>query len=97
MAIQATQQGDDVLIPVKVVPRASRDRIAGELEGALKIKVSAAPERGAANQAVCKLLARALGLRAQRVTVDAGHTSPRKSIRITGMKVEDALRALGGP
>lgn len=83
--IELKQQGNDVLLPVKVVPKSSRDRIVGELDGALKIAVSAAPEKGAANQAVCKLVAKSLGIRTQQVSVDAGHGSPRKTLRITGV------------
>jgi len=86
--IQLTQAGDDVLLPVKVVPKASRDRLAGELDGVLKITVAAAPERGAANQAVCRLLAKALGVRAQQITVEAGHGSPRKTLRIARVALE---------
>jgi hypothetical protein len=82
--IQFTQDNADVLIPVKVVPKSSRDRIVGELDGALKVTVSAAPERGAANAAVCKLLAKALGIRLQQVEIESGHASPRKTVRIRG-------------
>ena len=86
--ISITQQGPDVLLPVKVVPKASRDRIVGELDGALKITVAAAPEKGAANRAVCKLLAKALGLRTAQVTVETGHGSPRKTLRVSGVAAE---------
>lgn len=81
-----------MLLPVKVVPKASRDRIVGELDGALKITVAAAPEKGAANKAVCKLIAKTLGLRTGEVAVDAGHASPRKTIRISGVSI-DAVRS----
>jgi uncharacterized protein (TIGR00251 family) len=94
--IQLGAQGGDVLLPVKVVPKASRDRIVGELDGALKISVAAAPERGAANTAVCRLVAKALGIRAQQVTVDAGHASPRKVLRISGIS-RDVLSSLLPP
>ncbi len=80
--IQMTRDGSDVLLPVKVVPKASRDRIVGELDGALKVTVAAAPEKGAANRAVCRLIAKALGLRVQQVTVETGHGSPRKTLRL---------------
>ncbi|MBP7935485.1 MAG: DUF167 domain-containing protein [Phycisphaerae bacterium] len=90
--IELRQQGGDVLLPVKVVPKASRDRIVGELDGALKIAVSAPPEKGAANKAVCTLVARTLGIRAQQVNVDSGHGSPRKSLRITGVTAADVAR-----
>jgi len=86
--IQLTLDGDDVLMLVKVVPKSSRDRIVGELDGALKVAVSAAPEKGAANKAVCKLIAKAMGLRNSQVQVDTGHASPRKTLRITGTSIE---------
>jgi len=86
--IQITLDDDDVLLPLKVVPKSSRDRIVGELDGALKIAVAAAPEKGAANKAVCKLIAKALGLRVNQVQIDTGHGSPRKTLRITGTTIE---------
>jgi uncharacterized protein (TIGR00251 family) len=86
--LKLTQQGSDLLLDVKVVPKSSRDRIVGELDGALKVAVSAAPERGAANEAVCKLIAKSLGLRVQQVTVESGHSNPRKTIRIAGSSTE---------
>ncbi len=92
--LKLTQQGSDVLLAVKVVPKSSRDRIVGELDGALKIAVSAPPEKGAANAAVCKLLARTLGLRVQQVTVEAGHGSPRKTVRICGTTTTAVQSAL---
>ncbi len=91
--IQLNQQGNDVLIPVKVIPGASRDRIVGELDGALKVSVSAAPEKGAANKALCSLIARTIGLRTSQVTVEAGRTSPRKTLRVRDVPVEQ-VRAI---
>jgi uncharacterized protein len=85
--LNITQHGADVLLDMKVVPKSSRDRIVGELDGALKVAVSAAPERGAANEAVRRLIAKALGLRVQQVTVESGHTNPRKTLRIAGTSV----------
>jgi len=92
--IKITEQDDDIIIPVKVVPNASRDRIVGELDGALKVTVSAAPERGAANKALCKLLAKTLNLRTNQVAVIAGKTAPQKTVRITGTSIEHARKAI---
>lgn len=94
MALQLSQSGSDVLVPVKVVPKSSRDRIVGELDGALKISVSAAPEKGAANKAVRRLLATALGVRVQHITVESGHGSPRKWIRVQNLRAQDVVRVL---
>ena len=46
---------------VKVVPGSSRDGIVGRLGDALKIKVTAPPKKGKANEAVVELLAAAVG------------------------------------
>lgn len=82
-------------LDVKVVPGARRDEIAGPLGDRLKIRVSAPPEGGRANKAVCALVARALGIRASEVTVVAGHGSPEKTLRIAGRRAEEVRAALG--
>ena len=70
-------------IRVKVIPKSSRDEIAGKMDdGAWKIKVTAAPERGKANAAVCDLLPRHFDVPKSRVEVVSGHTSRLKQIRI---------------
>lgn len=81
-------------IHVKVVPGASRDAIAGPMGDALKLRVSAPPEKGKANKAVCKLLAEALGIHVRDVEVVAGHTAPRKIVRATGLTMETARACL---
>jgi uncharacterized protein YggU (UPF0235/DUF167 family) len=52
---------------------------------ALKVAVSAPPERGKANMAIARVLARALGLRPSQVTLAAGETSRDKRFRIDGL------------
>ena len=70
---------------VKVAAGASRDAIAGWLGDALKVRVSAAPERGKANAAVEALIAGALRLPRGSVRVVAGETVPRKLVEIAGL------------
>jgi uncharacterized protein (TIGR00251 family) len=70
-------------IRVKVIPKSSRDEIVGELEdGTWKVKVTAAPERGKANAAVCELLAGHFGVAKSKVEVISGHTSHLKQVRV---------------
>ena len=83
------------VLSVKVVPGASRDRIAGALGEALKVTTSAAPEKGKANAAVARTLAEALGVDPRRVELVAGATGPRKQFRIRGLTAEALRRALG--
>lgn len=91
--IELVVQGDVVLVPVKVVPGASKTRIVGELDGRLKVAVTAAPEKGKANNALAAFLAKRLGIKRRAVSVIAGHTSPVKTIRIETVG-EDQVRQL---
>jgi uncharacterized protein (TIGR00251 family) len=86
--IQVVTQDDAVLVPVKVVPGASRTRILGELDGRLKVAVAAAPEKGQANRALESFLAQRLSIRRRSVTVVAGHTSPVKTVRVEGVSAD---------
>ena len=87
-------QGNAVLLPVKVVPGSSRDRFAGVIDGRAKVCVAAPPEKGKANKAVIHLLARLLGVHRRVVTVESGHTSSAKTIRIEGISAARVHRAL---
>jgi len=94
MAIVTGHTGGSV-IAVKVVPGASRDRIAGPLGERLKVQVRQPPEKGAANQALCRLLARALGVRPADVEVVRGPTRPRKDVLVRGLGPDEVARRLG--
>ncbi|MGH7132101.1 MAG: DUF167 domain-containing protein [Phycisphaerales bacterium] len=87
--------GRAVLMAVKAVPGASRDGVAGVLGDRLKVRVSAPPEGGKANEAICGLLAQAVGVPARSVEVVAGHSRAEKTVRIVGVTVEVAAKALG--
>lgn len=89
---QTTPRG--LTIRLKVVPGASRDAISGWLGDRLKIRVSAPPEHGKANEAVCRLLAKALNIDRRRIHVTAGATSPEKTIEIEGLTELDAAARL---
>ena len=80
------------MLPVKVVPGASRTRCLGEWEGRARIAVAAAPEKGKANAALAAFLAKLLSVRRRDVVVVAGHTSPLKTLRIERVSA-DAVRA----
>jgi uncharacterized protein (TIGR00251 family) len=83
-------------IAVKAVPGARRDEIVGMLGDRLKVRVSAPPEGGRANAAICALIADALGIKARHVEVVSGHGTAEKTIRVTGVEPEK-LRTLLTP
>ncbi len=80
-------------IAVRVTPRASRDAIEGfDGEGVLRVRVTAPPADGAANAAVAKLLASALGLPARDVVLVSGATARAKLFEVSMDADQVALR-----
>ena len=94
MTLRLEAAPDGVRLAVKVVPNASRTCVVGEIDGALKVAVAAPPEKGKANKAVVRLIARVLGLRANRVAVVAGHTTAQKLIHVTGLSAAEVARRI---
>ncbi len=93
--LKITSCDDGVRFRIKVVPGASRTRIAGELDGALKLVVAAPPEKGRANRQVVALLSGALGVRAAQVRIESGRGSAYKLCSVSGVTaglVREALR-----
>ena len=81
-------------LPLKVIPGSSRNTIAGWLGNALRVRVTAPPERGKANSAVEALLSKVLGLPGGSVRIVAGGASPRKVVEIVGLSESEARRRL---
>jgi hypothetical protein len=79
---------------VKVVPGAGREGIAGWMGDRLKLKVTAPPEKGKANEAVVDLLAETLGVPRARVRIVSGGSSPFKTVEADIPDPEAALRRL---
>jgi uncharacterized protein (TIGR00251 family) len=86
--IDLTPQLHGITFAVKVVPGASRDKIAGEYDGGLKVTVARPPQDGAANIAVIALLAKQLGISKDQIQITRGHTNPRKTVQVTGLSIE---------
>lgn len=84
-----------VRVPIRVAPRASRDAIVGVHDGALKVALTAPPVEGAANDALVRLLAKALGVPKGAVRLVQGERSRDKVLEIVGVE-ESAVRALTG-
>ena len=70
---------------VRVTPRAGRNEIAGERDGVLLVRVTVPPEGGRANTAVCRLIAKELGIGSTRVSVVRGARSREKLVQVDGL------------
>jgi len=84
-----------VVFTAKVVPGSSRTCLSGLLDGMVKVKVSAAPEKGKANQRLVAFLAKHLGVKKNAVTIVSGAGSPVKQVRVAGVTSEVLIRGLG--
>lgn len=91
----AIQEVDDaVVFSVKVVPGSSKTDISGLFNGMLKIKVSAAPEKGRATKCLLEFLAKRAGVRRNSVSLVSGRTSPVKKVQILGISRRALLERL---
>ena len=90
--VRETKHG--VTVAVHVVPRSSRNEIAGIHGEALRIRLNASPAKGAANAALIALVAETLGVPQRQVQIISGHTSRRKVLAVSGLCEETAKRRL---
>ncbi len=74
--------GDDLVIRLRVAPRAGKNEIVGPYADALKVRVSAAPVEGAANAHLLEWFAKLCNVPKARVTLEAGDKGRNKRIRI---------------
>jgi len=95
--IQATEQDGVVVFSVRVQPRASRNAIEGEWQGALKVRLTAPPVDDKANEACRRLLAESLNIPVSAVRIVSGERSRTKCMEIRGVGAEQVRRLAGGP
>lgn len=80
---------------VRVQPRASREALGGEREGALVVRLTAPPVEGAANQALTRLLGRALGVAPSAIQIVSGAAGRHKRVAVSGIDAATARKRLG--
>lgn len=98
--IRITVQGEGATFPVRVVPRASRNEIAGMQGEMLRVRLTAPPVEGAANKALVKLLAEVLKVPERDIEIVSGHTGRQKVVHVATLsarELEVRLWQLLGP
>jgi uncharacterized protein (TIGR00251 family) len=81
-------------LDIRVIPRAGRSGFAGLRDGALLVRLAAAPVDGAANEELIALIAKTLRIPKRDITIVSGERSRTKRIRIAGVDREQALSKL---
>ena len=83
--------GGAVIFSLRVQPRASKDEIAGVMEGALKVRLRAPALEGRANEALCEYLAELLKTPKSAVRILSGHHSRSKRVEVRGVTEQQIL------
>ena len=91
MLIESCQEG--VILAVRAFPGAKRNEIR-YTEDCLKVYVTQIPEKGKANEAIRKQLARSLNLRASQVELLQGETSPQKKFLLHHVSADEIQKSL---
>jgi hypothetical protein len=94
MSFAVEERAGSVRLRVKVQARAHREEIVGVHDGALRVRVTAPPVAGRANQAVVELLAERLRLPRSSVKITSGERSPQKTIEVAGLGAAAVLERL---
>lgn len=94
MSLGVESRAGAVRFRAKVQARARREEVAGIQNGALRIRVTAPPVAGRANQAVVALLARCLHLPKSSIKIAAGERAPLKVIEVAGVDATTILERL---
>lgn len=94
--LEILQRENAVIVAVRVQPRASRDEIAGEREGALRVRLQAPAVENRANEALRQFLAALLKTPKSAVRILSGERSRTKRVELAGVtksQLEALLRA----
>jgi len=81
--------------PVHVVPRSRKNEISGRYGAALKIRLTAPPVEGAANEALIDFLATQLGVARNKIEIVSGATSRNKMVCVLGLTPQEVEERLG--
>ncbi|GJQ58637.1 MAG: YggU family protein [Candidatus Scalindua sp. AMX11] len=87
--IEIREKNDGIVIPIKVQPNSSQERIIGEYNKQLKVAVSVPPEKGKANKAIVKIIAKWLKRKNSDIEIIAGKRSKEKEIFVRNFMKKD--------
>jgi uncharacterized protein (TIGR00251 family) len=83
-----------VTLAVRIQPRASKNGVTQLEDGTVKIRLTAPPVDGAANEALVEFLSKTLSVSKSAVEIVSGHASREKRVKISGMGEADVTRLL---
>ncbi len=82
---------EDIILKVYLQPRSSKNEIVGPYRDGIKVKVTAPPIEGKANEALIRFLAKELGISSSYIEILKGHHSREKTLKILGLAIQEHL------
>lgn len=92
--LRLEQTAAGVIVPVRARPGARCTAVVGEHDGALRVAVTAAADKGKANEALVELLSTTFGIPKSSVELVSGPASLQKRFLLHGIRLEDAARTV---
>lgn len=89
MTSPVKETADGIIFTIRVLPRSSKCEVVGIQEDYLKIKVTAPPVDGRANEECLSFLADALKVKKAQISIISGLKARKKTIAVKGLKKED--------
>lgn len=86
--------GESCTIKIRVQPKSSRNQVDGFQDGALRVRVTAAPTEGQANAAVIAILAKTLGVSKSRLEIIRGYSSRDKVVSVDTLTEQEVQRKI---
>lgn len=75
---------EDIVLKIYLQPKSSKNEVVGSYRDGIKVKITAAPIEGKANEALVRFLAKELGVSPSSVEIIRGHHSREKTLKISG-------------
>ncbi len=87
--IKIREMEDGIIIPARIQPNSSKEKIMGEYAEKLKIAVTSPPEKGKANKSIVKVLAKWLNIKTSDIQIVSGEKSKDKKIFVRNITKKD--------
>ena len=84
----------DTIVKIYLQPKASKNEIVGPYRDGIKVKVTAPPVEGKANDALIRFLAKELGISPSSIEIVKGHHSREKTLKISGTLDQELMKKL---
>ena len=86
----------EVIFKVYLQPKASKNEIVGSYRDGIKVKITAPPVEGKANEALIRFLAKELGVSPSCIEITRGHHSREKTLKISGNVDQELVKKILG-